>query len=155
MIPEGFLGTRADLIIDTVVVMFALWPLIILGVIRLASNGHYRRHRTLQTIIFFCAFFLVLALEIDLRFTDLLLETRQSEMYRSSLAKTVFGVHLVIALFTFISWLTLLLRSNKHFKQTLPGEFTSKHRFWGKIIVAGLVLTSMTGIALYTVVFVM
>lgn len=155
MIPNGFLGTRADVIIDTVVVMFALWPFIIFGIIRLASKGRYQAHRNLQVIIFLLAFLLVLALEIDLRFSDLLVEIRQTSMYSSTLAKTIFGIHLFIALFTFISWLTLLVRSAKRFENKLPGSFSGQHRLWGVIVLTGLILTSVTGIAMYTVVFVM
>lgn len=155
MIPNGYLGTRADVIIDTVVVLFALWPFIVFGIIRLASKGHFQAHRNLQIFIFLLAFILVLALEIDLRFSDLLVEIKQTSMYSSTFAKTIFGIHLFIALFTFVSWLTLLIRSARRFKKTLPGNFSRQHRLWGIIVLVGLVLTSITGIAMYAVVFVM
>ena len=155
MIPDGFFGTRADLIIDVVVVMFALWPFILLAVIRLASKGKYRVHRNLHFLVFLCALVLVLALEIDLRFSDLLVEIRQSSIYSSALAKSIFALHLVVAIFTFVSWVTLLIRSTKRYKKQLPGKFTRQHKFWGKVVVVGLTLTSITGIALYIIVFVM
>jgi len=155
MIPDGFFGTRADLIIDVVVVMFALWPFILFAIIWLAANGKFQAHRNFHFVVFACAFLLVLALEIDLRFSDLLIEIKQTPMYSSTWAKTIFAIHLVVALFTFISWVSLLIRSSKRFKKQLPGEFSQQHKFWGKLIVTGLVLTSITGIALYIVVFVM
>lgn len=155
MIFEGFLGTQADLIIDTILVMFVLWPFVVLLAIRFAKAGLYRPHRNFQIIIFVCVFLLVLALEIDLRFTDLLDKIKETAIYHSMLAKAVFGTHLFVAIPTFIIWLTLLFRSIRQYETELPGSFSNHHIFWGKALLIGLILTSVTGIALYIIVFVL
>ena len=67
MIPNGFLGTRADLVIDLVVVVFAILPFALLSTIRLASKKRFQTHQTLQIVLFLCAFLVTLALEVDLR----------------------------------------------------------------------------------------
>jgi putative membrane protein len=154
MIANGFLGTRADLVIDLVVVLFAVLPFALMATIRLASKRRFQTHRTLQILLFSCAFLVTLALEVDLRMTDLLVITKQRPMYGSMLTKTIFLVHVVIAVLTFLSWLTLLLRSKRRFRQNLPGEFSRQHRLWGQIVLVGVTLTSITGITLYVVVFV-
>ena len=155
MIPQGFLGTQADLIIDTILVMFILWPFVVLVAIRFASYGHYYQHRNFQIAIFLCVSLLVLALEIDLRFTDLLIDIKKTAMYNSMLAKSVFFIHLIIVSSTYLIWVMLLMRSILRFNTQLPGSFSKRHRFWGRILMVGLVLTSMTGVALYVIVFVM
>lgn len=87
--------------------------------------------------------------------TDLLVITKQRPMYGSMLTKTIFLVHVVIAILTFLSWLTLLVRSKRRFRQSLPGKFSNQHRIWGKIVLVRVSLTSITGITLYVVVFVL
>ena len=64
----GFLGTRADLIIDIVMTASALLPAFMIYAFTMAAKGKLELHKKLQITAFIAVTLLVIALEVDVHF---------------------------------------------------------------------------------------
>jgi len=65
----------------------------------------------------------------------------------------LFGVHLAVAIPTFIAWCVLAVLSWRRFPGVLPGSFGPRHQLWGRLTFAGLWFTCATGVGLYVMSF--
>ena len=148
----GFLGTRADILIDLAIVFFVLAPFLMVYALRLAAQRRHREHRNLQAGLLLAAIVAVLMLEISLRFGSAGDAFAASSLYGPPMT-ALFVVHLAIAIPTFILWCWLAALSWRRFSHTLPGPFGRTHRRWGKLAFVGLCLSSATGIGLYVMGF--
>ena len=148
----GFLGTRADTLIDLAIVFFVLAPFLMVYALRLAAQRRHREHRNLQAGLLLAAVVAVLMLEISLRFGSAGEAFAASSLYGPPMT-ALFVVHLAIAIPTFILWCWLAALSWRRFSHTLPGPFGRTHRRWGKLAFVGLCLSSATGIGLYVMGF--
>lgn len=148
----GFLGTRADTLIDLAIVFFVLAPFLMVYALRLAAQRRHREHRNLQAGLLLAAVVAVLMLEISLRFGGAGEAFAASSLYGPPMT-ALFVVHLAIAIPTFILWCWLAALSWRRFSHTLPGPFGRTHRRWGKLAFVGLCLSSATGIGLYVMGF--
>lgn len=149
----GFLGTRADALIDAAIVFFVLAPFLMVYALRLAAQRRHREHRNLQAGLLAAAIVAVLMLEISIRFGSAGEAYAASSMF--GLPMTVlFVVHLAVAVPTFLLWCWLATLSWRRFSDTLPGPFGRAHRRWGKLAFVGLCLSSATGTGLYVMGFV-
>lgn len=148
----GFLGTRADTLIDLAIVFFVLAPFLMVYALRLAAQRRHREHRNLQAGLLLAAVVAVLMLEISLRFGSAGEAFAASSLYGPPMT-ALFIVHLAIAIPTFILWCWLAALSWRRFSHTLPGPFGRTHRRWGKLAFVGLCLSSATGIGLYVMGF--
>ncbi len=148
----GFLGTRADTLIDLAIVFFVLAPFLMVYALRLAAQRRHLEHRNLQAGLLLAAVVAVLMLEISLRFGGAGEAFAASSLYGPPMT-ALFVVHLAIAVPTFILWCWLAALSWRRFSHTLPGPFGRTHRRWGKLAFVGLCLSSATGIGLYVMGF--
>ena len=149
MIANGFLGTRADLLIDSVIVLTTIIPFVMYYSIRQARKGRYQTHRNFQVRLLVIMIISVIFLELNIRFGATVDAIAESSFADTTIIKTVFIVHLFIALPTFLSWIALSFISWRGFQKRLPGAFSNKHKLIGRMIFIGLCLTSFTGLMLY------
>ena len=148
----GFLGTRADTLVDLAIVFFVLAPFLMVYALRLAAQRRHREHRNLQAGLLLAAIVAVLMLEISIRFGSVGEAFAASSLYGPPMT-ALFVVHLAIAIPTFILWCWLAALSWRRFSHTLPGPFGRTHRRGGKLAFVGLCLSSATGIGLYVMGF--
>ena len=148
----GFLGTRADALIDLAIVFFILAPFLMAYALRLAARRRHREHRNLQAGLLAGAIVSVLMLEISIRFGTAGEAYAASSLYGPSMI-ALFVVHLVVAIPTLVVWCWLAVLSWRRFSRTLPGPFAPRHRRWGKLVFVGLCLSSATGTGLYVMGF--
>ncbi len=154
--PPGFLGTEADLLMDIVVSsLVVVLPLLVLSW-RWVRAKHYRRHRDLMVGLGSTLAVVVTLFEIDVRLAGGAFGLAQ----HSSLAGTSFmawsiWIHLGLATVTALLWVSLLLVSWRRFpKPPQPDpSFSATHRFWGRIGMVAMMLTGITGVELYIVLF--
>jgi len=146
---EGFLGTRADFIIDLVMVTSALLPFLLLAAILLARKEKYDLHKWSQITLFTTVNLLVLALEIDIRFGGIDEVIAQSKYYGSDTLTIVFLVHLFFAISSTLLWFWLIIISVRRY----PVHFRFPHKKYGIITYIDIVLTVITGWMLYAMVF--
>lgn len=151
----GFLGTRADALIDLAIVFFVLAPFLMIYALRLAAQRRHREHRNFQAGLLLAAIVAVLMLEISIRFGSAGEAYAASSLYALYRPQMValFVVHLAVAIPTFIAWCWLATLSWRRFSDTLPGPFGRAHRRWGKLAFVGLCLSSATGTGLYVMGF--
>jgi len=146
----GFLGTRADLIVDTVIVASALLPFYMMYAFYVAAKGKLELHKNLQVAALFAVTLLVIALEVDIRFGHLAEVSALSPYHDTTLLTTLFIVHLIFAVSTFIGWTWLVIKSARIYPESF-GAFN--HKKWGKLIFLDIVLTAATGWMMYWMVF--
>ena len=149
----GFLGTRADVLIDLALVVFVAAPFLMTYALRLAARHRYRDHRNLQASLLAGAIVAVILLEVSIRYGPAAAAFRESAYYGTSLVRWLFLVHLAVAIPCFVCWCVLVGVSWRRFRAILPGAFSRSHRRWGHVTYVGLWLTCATGVALYVLSF--
>ncbi len=148
---NSILGTRADIIMDAVVIVSAVLPFLLIWVFKLAKDGKYKEHKFLQIVLFSITTILVVALELDIRFGTLGEKSIISRYYNTIELNIVFIVHLIFSISSFAGWLWLIIKSST----TYPKKFNFEHKKWGIILFIDLCLTAITGIILYIMAFAM
>ncbi len=146
---EGFLGTRADIIVDTVMLASTLLPFMLIVAIGYAQKGKYDVHKWLQIVLFVVVNVLVIALEVDIRIGGLDEVIAKSPYYGSTELLSIFIIHLIFAVSSTLLWFWLIIVSTKRY----PVHFTFAHKKYGKIVFVDIVLTMLTGWGLYAMVF--
>lgn len=153
-LPNGFLGTRADILMDFVVVGIIITPLLMFYAFRLANGGRYIAHRNLNMILVSVLLLVVVLFEIDIRLAG----GSKAFIGGSHFADAPFltwllRVHITIAVTSFLGWVLLEIKSFKSFLKILPGEFSSNHKKFGIAIFCGVILTAITGVSVYILSF--
>ena len=146
---EGFLGTRADFIVDTVMITSALLPFLLLIAIFFARNEKYDLHKWSQITLFTIVNLLVITLEIDIRFGSINKVIEQSKYFGSETLTIVFFIHLLFAISSTLLWLWLIIVSVRRY----PVHFRFPHKRYGIITYIDILLTVITGWMLYAMVF--
>ena len=150
MLPRGFLGTRADLLMDVVFIATLATPFILAWGIRFASRGELSRHRAVQTTLLCVLLVAVVMFEVDVRLSG----GSGSLMKGSSYAGTgwlrgITVAHVLANIVTFFTWLVLVVRSWRRFQTTLPGAFSATHRRVGRWVFAGTVFGAVSAVVMY------
>lgn len=157
MLPKGFLGTRADVLMDVVFIATLLTPFIVAWGVRFASKGDYRRHRAVQATLLAVLLVAVLLFEVDVRLSG----GSGSLMKGSSYAGTgwlrgVTLAHVLANVVTFFGWLWLVVKSWKRLgTPELPGAFSATHKRGGSFVFAGLVFGAVSAVVMYVLGFVL
>jgi hypothetical protein len=146
---EGLLGTRADIIVDTVMITSAILPFLLFYAIYLAKKERYDLHKWIQIILFTVVNLLVIALEIDIRYGGVNKIIEQSNYFNSSTLGIVFIVHLIFAISSTLLWFWLIIISAKRY----PVHFRFPHKKYGILVYIDIILTVITGWILYALVF--
>jgi uncharacterized membrane protein YozB (DUF420 family) len=156
MIEEGILGTRADLVMD--LVMLAL--IIILPVMfysyRRARSGIYAQHRSWQLRLGVVLGITVVLFEIDMQMAGGIYEmAKGGRYYGTRMLDTIIYIHLFFSVTTTLIWLLLLIFSLKRFDNPpQPNRFSQTHRLWGRLGMLDMLMTAITGYILYWYAFV-
>ena len=147
MFQSGFLGTRAPFFMDLVTLIVSLLPFLVVATISFARNRHYKTHAYLQIFIFAFSVIVLSYFEYGVRagggFDAFMKDSRVSYDY----AFIVLVFHIIISIITIIFWGTTIFRSKKLLQ-------LGKHRKMGLITFVGVLLTSLTGIWVYFLMFV-
>jgi len=150
MITEGFLGTRADIIIDVVMTISGFLPALMMFTFYLAAKGKHQLHKNIQLALLLIVTLLVVALEADVRSGDLQVAGAMSTYHDTMILRVLFIIHLLFATTTFIGWMWLAIKSAKLYPKGF-GKFN--HKKWGKLLFVDIVLTVITGWMMYIMVF--
>lgn len=147
MFQAGFLGTRAPVFMDIVTLIVAILPLLMMGVILLARFKKYKLHAIFQVILLVVSTIVVTYFEVGVRvgggFDSFMADSNVGHNY----AFIVLVFHIAIAVATLIVWFTTLLMAKKQLK-------LNKHKQAGKLTFFGVIMTSVTGIWVYLLMFV-
>ena len=153
-LPPGFLGTEADLLIDTVVCSLgAILP--IMGyALHLVRQGRYEAHRNVMAALFSLLLVVVMLFEADLSaHGGIFALTADSAFAGTTLLKASVYVHTSFSFSTALIWLGLVPTSLLRMRPPRPTPATSWHRNLGKLGMALMTGTCLTGLELYIVGF--
>ena len=152
--PDGLFGTRADLLMDAGITLLTSMPLLMLWAFRLARRRRHTAHRNVQSATLAIVLVVLVIFEIDLRmrggsaFIDQFPE-------RAAIVRAVLKGHIVVATATFFAWFGLGLISWTRFSKSLPGTFSRLHKSLGKATFVGACLVSVSGAAIYALLYVL
>jgi putative membrane protein len=154
MFETGFLGTRAPFFMDFVMIMVAVLPLLVLIAISFAKKKNYRLHGMTQSIIYVVAVIVVGYFEYGVRagggYEGFVEGSSVSHQY----AFYVLIFHIVVAVIGFSIWTYTLITARKAMKNnTLVGSASASHKKAGIRAFIWIILTAITGIWVYVLLF--
>ena len=152
---DGFLGTRASLGMDVVLVgLLALLPVLAWS-IGLVRRGRYAAHKALQLFIVVALAAAIVVFEIDIRLvSDWKARAAASPWWPAGVLGAL-GIHLVFAVTTFglLAW--VVWEALARFPvPPAPGTHGPRHRRLARLAAADLVCTAVTGGVFYWLAFV-
>jgi len=148
--PAGFFGTRADLLVDVVLVFNLVAPVWGYAAARLARRRDYDRHQRLQIVLVVLAFVALFSLEGSIRLHGGSGSLVAGSPYvGTALLKGVFLAHILPAVVTYLVWAWLTVVSYRRRDKVLPGRFSRTHKRLGKLILVGLVWTAVSAVGVY------
>jgi uncharacterized membrane protein YozB (DUF420 family) len=152
---DGFLGTRASIGMDVVLVgLIALLPVLAWS-IAAVRRGDYRLHKKLQLFIAAALAAAIVVFEIDVRLvSDWKLRAAASPHWPRGVLAAL-AVHLVFAVSTFVLLVWVLWEALTRVPTPpQPGAHGPRHRRMARLAAADLVLTAVTGTVFYWLAFV-
>lgn len=158
---DGFLGTRASIMLDVVLVaMFAVVPAVLWGV-WLARRRQWQLHKRVQIALAVVLLLAVTAFEVDMQWlTEWELRAEASPYFDpadkwGSPVGTMLLVHLGFAVPTALAWAYVVWGALRKFPNPpAPSPHSQSHRRWGWVAAVGMTMTGLTGILFYWMAFV-
>ena len=153
---DGFLGTRASLMLDVVfVAMFAVIIVMSWSIYQVRYHRRYELHKKVQLTLAAVLLIAVLAFEVDMRLYGW--EARAAGQVGGSASSTVWTalyVHLVFAISSALLWPVVIYRALRRFpKPPAPNEHSASHNFWARLAALDMLMTSITGWVFYLLAF--
>jgi putative membrane protein len=152
---NGFLGSRASIMLDVVfLAMFLVLP--VLGVsIRLARFGKkYAWHKRIQIILAVVLLATVAAFEIDMQWVSGWQTRAMPSPYWPAGVKTSLYIHLIFSVSTFFLWLYVVIGALRNVPNPpAPSPYSRRHIFWARLAAIDLMLTAITGWIFYWTAF--
>ncbi|HFS85385.1 MAG TPA: DUF420 domain-containing protein [Epsilonproteobacteria bacterium] len=154
MFQPGFLGTKAPLFMDVVTLIVALLPFLIYIGIMFAKGRNFSVHAKVQQLLFWVSVIVVGYFEYGVRSYGGFEAFMESSNSSYSYAFWVLIFHIIIAVVTLGIWINTLIRARKDFRvNALPGMYTKHHKNAGIRTFIGIILTSVTGLWVYYILF--
>jgi uncharacterized membrane protein YozB (DUF420 family) len=152
---DGFLGTRASLMLDVVfLAMFAVIPVLAWSVWLVKRRRNYGLHKWVQIVLGVVLLVTVALFEVDMRINPWKWRAEGSPYYPGAVLTCLY-VHLFFAVTTFGLWVLVFGRALRQPPNPLsPATQNASHRFWGRLAAIDMVLTAMTGWGFYYLAFV-
>lgn len=158
---DGFLGTRASVMLDVVVLaMLLVLPLLAVSIF-LVKRRQYRLHKWLQLGLASVLLVTVLAFEVDMQWLTKwelrAVESPYFELERkwTSTVGISLLVHLMFAVPTLVLWIYVVVQALRKFDwEPRPGPHSHSHSKWGWLAAVGMLMTAVTGWIFYALAFV-
>ncbi len=156
MFEAGFLGTKAPFFMDFVTLIVALLPLLVGIAISFARKQKYELHGIVQIFIFVVSVLIVGYFEYGVRLGGGYEYFVQNTHVSHDYLFVVLMIHIVISVITLGIWASTIFHARKESKRggILPGIHSLSHKKAGLRTFVGIVLTSLTGIWVYLLLFV-
>jgi uncharacterized membrane protein YozB (DUF420 family) len=151
MIPKSFLGSRADALMDIVILSLVVIVPIILYSWKRVKNREYSLHRNIQTLLTIVLFAVVFVFEMDMRAHGGIFKMVEGSTYSGTtfLNASVY-IHTFFSITTSIIWVALIIFSWLKFPNPpSPAGLSKTHKLWGRIGMWDMILTGITGVQLY------
>lgn len=154
MFQPGFLGTKAPFFMDFVTLIVAFLPFLVGVAISFAKHKKYDLHAKVQMFILVVSVVVVGYFEYGVRlgggYETFVQNTHVSHNYLFA----VLILHIFIAVLTLGIWVNTIWHALSDSRQGgLPGNYSKIHKKAGIRTFVGIVLTSLTGIWVYLLLF--
>jgi len=151
---SGFLDTRASLYMDIVVSFLVLLPFLVAFSIFLAAKGSLRLHQLTQVTLLLLTTSILGFFAYIVHYYEGLGNLLQQSTISRDQALLLLSTHIIIAAITLLSWtLTLFYASSDRRRRALPGVYSTTHKRAGRNIFLGILLTSISAIVVYWMLF--
>ena len=157
---DGFLGTRASLMLDVVVLAMAgFLPALALSIYLVKYRARYALHKRLQLVLGVTLLVVVVAFEADMRINGWRARAEASP-YASHAGAidwvgVALGIHLCFSVTTALLWAVVIVRALREFPNPpMPGAHSAWHRRFGMLAALDMVGTAVTGWIFYWLAFV-
>ena len=155
---DGFLGTRASLMLDVVfVVMFVVVPVMAWSIWQVRRHRRYVLHKRVQLALASVLLVAVLAFEIDMRMNGWQDRALPSPFYLSPVnwVKVALGVHLFFAIPTALLWVYVVWHALRYIPNPpRPSVHSARHIRWAWFAAWEMLGTAVTGWIFYYLAFV-
>jgi putative membrane protein len=152
---NGFLGTRASIMLDVVfLAMFLVLPVLGVSIGLARFRRQYAWHKRIQLILAIVLLLAVAAFEIDMQFISGWQTRAMPSPYWPGTVKTSLYIHLVFSISTFFLWLYVVMGALRNVPQPpAPSSYSGRHIFWARLATIDLLLTAVTGWIFYWLAF--
>lgn len=153
---EGFLpGSRANLILDVIVVAMALViPILLYSLSAVRRQRNYNRHKTIQITLGVILGVAILLFEIDIRLNGWRHMAEASPFYDTWVFPALY-VHLFFAIPTLFLWAYTLFMATRHsIIQGTGQKHRFRHKTFGRLSAYCMIATTLTGWMFYWLAFI-
>jgi len=155
---NGFLGTRASLMLDIVCVGMVVVVVVLAWSVRqVRRHRRYALHRRVQLGLAVLLLVVISMFELDIRLHGWQ-ERAAGELggQASNAVLTVLTVHLCFAVTTVVLWILVLTLAWRRFPHPpAPNSHSPFHRRWARVAAWDMVLTAVSGWTFYVMAFVL
>jgi uncharacterized membrane protein YozB (DUF420 family) len=152
---DGFLGTRASLMLDVVfLAMFVVVPVLAWSIYLVKVRRNYALHKQVQVTLGLVLLAAVTLFEIDMRVNGWTDRAEPSPYWNDGTVRNALVVHLVFAVSTAVLWIVVIVRALRNFPSPpTPGPHSAWHKRWAWAAAVDMLLTSLTGWVFYWLAF--
>lgn len=152
---DGFLGTRASLMLDVVfLAMFVVVPVLGWSIYLVKVRRSYALHKRVQVTLGLVLLAAVTLFEIDMRVNGWADRAKPSPYWSDGTVRNALVVHLVFAVSTAVLWIAVIVRALRNFPSPpTPGPHGPWHKRWAWLAAIDMLLTSLTGWIFYWLAF--
>ncbi len=175
---DGFLGTRASLMLDVVfLAMFAVLVILAVSIFLVRNRRNFLWHKRIQLILGLVLLVTVALFEADMRINGWLDRAAPSRFYAPmaspspvlstiyvkilgraevpGLVFTALSIHLFFAVTTSFLWIWVIAQALRRFsKPPVPNDYSPSHKFWAWLAAIDMGFTALTGWIFYVLAFV-
>ena len=150
----GFLETRASLYMDIVVSFLVALPFLVLFSIFLAVKRNFKLHQLTQGLLLLSTMLILAFFAYIVHYYEGLGSLLQQSTISRDQALLLLATHIIIAVITLLSWtLTFFYALSDRRRRALPGVYSTTHRRAGRNVFLGILLTSVSAVAVYWMLF--
>lgn len=152
---NGFLGTRASLMLDVVfVALFLVLPAMAWAIWTVRYRRNYALHKRLQLAISGALGVVLVAFEVDMQLVSGWRDRAALSPYWSDGVMASLYVHLVFSISTAALLLYVVVGALRNIpKPPGPSPYSARHMFWARLAAIDLLMTSITGWIFYWMAF--
>jgi len=150
----GFWGTNAPLHMDVMVSFLAILPILSGISIIFAIKRSFKLHQFTQFLLFFLTVAALGFFSYFAYYTKSFERFAQSSSIDYTLVVVALVTHAIIAIVTLLIWiLALMYALSDKKRRALPGLYSQSHIKAGKRVFTGIVLTALSAVGIYWMLF--